>query len=472
MAEQTQAASSAAVRTNSAAFTPDAPPVDHVHPPIQVIGCLISLAVTAAMGAAAARLVPLTGIRPPPMLSMLFTGVLLRNLFPSIIVSIPHSWTTKLWSLALTAAIARAGLTLKLDRNLWQVLKIGSIPLLVESTVLMWLAFSVLRLPLPFAALFAFGIGSISPGVVVPLLFATKERMAVKRSGGLPLTQNAAELALGNDLQGLLSILLGSIGIDVFVATTVFGISLSISFGVPVSVWNVAKELATGLLLGTFLGAGLGWTIHTYAGRYFGVAGVYLGSAIAMMALKQQGSVGAASLVVMLAWSTWANGGTVQHEDLVWADQQLKRVWTLLEPLLFPIIGSSIFLGEMPVSVVVPCVLIISCGFVFRMLATYLVSRELVGFGHIESMYASGVWIGKASVQATLCTAAIEMVHSVHFEHRRENYYSQVVFVGMVTATLLAPPIASALAHRLESELMMTPPVTPHGQQLKESDLH
>lgn len=69
------------------------------------------------------------------MLGMLFAGVVMRNLFSSLIVTIPHCWTSVMWTLALCSVISRAGLSLqktKVMSNLKESIMLGFIPVLIE----------------------------------------------------------------------------------------------------------------------------------------------------------------------------------------------------------------------------------------------------------------------------------------------------------------------------------------------------
>ena len=69
------------------------------------------------------------------MLGMLGAGVMMRNLFPFLILDIPHSWTSVLWTLALCSVISRAGLSLEREKvvpHLREALFLGTVPVLTE----------------------------------------------------------------------------------------------------------------------------------------------------------------------------------------------------------------------------------------------------------------------------------------------------------------------------------------------------
>lgn len=200
---------------------------------------LISLLITIISGIfggqAAAK------VNYPPMLGMLMAGVCVRNLFPFWIVDIPHSWTSILWTFSLSAVVARAGLSLELDilrKNGKTVFLLGTIPILFEACWLAKLSSWIFHLPKAWAHLLAFGVASISPGVVVPLI--------------LNLT-DSPEWA-GSKLP---QVMIASVSIDVLVATVSFGISLNYAFKITrhQSLIVVAlQDLTMGVLLGLILG--------------------------------------------------------------------------------------------------------------------------------------------------------------------------------------------------------------------------
>jgi Kef-type K+ transport system membrane component KefB len=197
------------------------------------------------------------------MLGMLLSGMILRNLFRGWIVDLPHTWTSKLWTLALASVIARAGLTLELSllkKNAKAVGLLGVIPILCEAFCLAKMGTSLFLLPTSWAFMMAFGVASISPGVVVPLILNLLEKPMWTRSRLPPL-------------------MLAATGVDVLVATTGFGIAFSASFqresddnGLHNS-WVIrgVQELGLGVLLGLLMGLFsisslvMGWVILPFS---------------------------------------------------------------------------------------------------------------------------------------------------------------------------------------------------------------
>ncbi len=203
------------------------------------------------------------------MLGMLFAGILLRNLFPSIVAPIPHSWTSVLWTIALCSVISRAGLSLQTSKvlpHIYQSFLLGTFPVLTEAIILSFLARQFFELPTTWSYTLSFGVASISPGVVVPLI--------------LKLVDS------GWQKSRLPPLLLTSLGLDVLVGTAGFGIALASCFGHvhehedihPKSfhqswISRGIEEVSVGFLLG----GGLGLLAFGYSRmKWLGTAGSYL----------------------------------------------------------------------------------------------------------------------------------------------------------------------------------------------------
>ncbi|KAJ3082564.1 hypothetical protein HK102_001590, partial [Quaeritorhiza haematococci] len=276
------------------------------------------------------------------------------------ILAIPHSWTSKLWTVALCAVIARAGLTLQ-RHTLWNharaTLMLGTIPILTEAFCLRLMVMAVFGLPPVWASTLAFGVASISPGVVVPLLLNFVDKT---------VTTVGNHMMVGPAVQKfrpsrLLPIMLAATGVDVLVATTCFGVSMAAIFGHkherPQDGDSVAtgeddyslhaswlargaEEVMGGFFLGSFWGF-FGYILHRMMtndnhgtssvrrgmlggngakgigkrlfGWCFGIQErvatslLFTGSAVTMCWVKSSGFPGAASFATIITWSIVAN---------------------------------------------------------------------------------------------------------------------------------------------------------------------
>lgn len=69
-------------------------------------------------------------------------------------------------------------------------------------------------------------------------------------------------------------------------------------------------------------------------------------------------------------------------------------------------------------------------------------TSKILGFSSEESRFVSGLWAGKASCQAALCTVALELVHSSG--NKKDEEYAMIVFMSMICAILIGVPFASS----------------------------
>jgi Kef-type K+ transport system membrane component KefB len=248
--------------------------------PTEFSAC-ISLIITVFSGFIGGHLA--AKIKYPPMLGMLVSGMMVRNIFPFLIVDIPHSWTSILWTFSLAAVVARAGLSLELGtlrKNANTLFLIGIIPILFEASWLSTLSHWLFRLPKAWSNLLAFGVASISPGVVVPLILNLKDNPKW----------------IGSRLP---PIMIASVSIDVLVATVGFGASLKYAFqnetkneldmksnssnqGSLSFLLVVLEELALGLLLSLALGLVAFLLKHLTSYRLVSFSLMFLLSALTM----------------------------------------------------------------------------------------------------------------------------------------------------------------------------------------------
>jgi Kef-type K+ transport system membrane component KefB len=236
------------------------------------------------------------------MLGMLCTGMLIRHLFPFLIVPIPHSWTAIIWTTALSSVISRAGLSLQSQKilpNIVESIFLGIVPVVTEGVVIALVAKLFFGLPPSWAFTLAFGVASISPGVVVPLI--------------LSLVDN------GWQQSRLPPLLLTALGIDVLVGTSCFGIALAACFGdvhnnqVHHS-WVVRgiEEIGLGIVLGLVLGSFGYFCYVVELPEVVASTLVFVGSTGSMIWCKTNGYAGAASCSAFITWglitNTWSKG--------------------------------------------------------------------------------------------------------------------------------------------------------------------
>ncbi|KAJ3112034.1 Sodium/hydrogen exchanger 9B2 [Phlyctochytrium bullatum] len=400
---------------------------------------LISLVLVVLLGVLGGRAAE--RLKQSPMLGMLLAGVLSRNLLPTIILPLPHSWTAQLWTVALSAVVSRAGLSLQIPvirPNLVPTMLLGSIPVICEAVFLAWLVQWVFGLPPEWSYTLSFGVAPISPGVVVPLLLNLLERPAWHGSRIPPL-------------------LLAATGLDVLIATTCFGVSIAAIFGhrheskpgqdeaedLMHASWvaRAAEEIFFGVGGGMFFGFLAILLRRTKAKEPWATGILFTLTTGGMMYLKMHGFPGAASASVIIAWAFVSNSWEKEAVDV--ANKRLKLVWKFAEPFLFPLIGASVSLMEMRIGIIAVAMLCIALSILFRMTIGFIISW-IAGLSAEEQIFTCGLLTGKASVQAALSTVTMELVHRNNLQGTIDDARSRIVFACMVASILLGAPFAAS----------------------------
>ncbi|KAJ3315303.1 Sodium/hydrogen exchanger 9B2 [Boothiomyces sp. JEL0838] len=306
-------------------------------------------------------------------------------------------------------------------------LLLGTLPILTEASVLAYVSKSAFNLPTSWAFTLAFGVATISPGVVVPLL--------------LKLMDN------GWQKSRLPPMMLAGVGMDVLLGTSGFGISLASCFGhshegVEQESWVIRgiEEIGMGFLLGIILG----FTAFAYSrlriSENISTPLVFICSCLTMFWCKTHGFTGAASCSTFLTWS--AVGNSWIKTDVESADEKLKNLWKLFKYGLFPVIGATISFDKFSFTLLVRSLLIILFSVMVKMGAAYL-TAQLADLSEEEAFFIAGIWTGKASIQATLCGVALEKVHEHHLHGKPEQQYAQIVFLCLVCSIIIGVPFAS-----------------------------
>ncbi|KAJ3377597.1 Sodium/hydrogen exchanger 9B2, partial [Lobulomyces angularis] len=360
----------------------------------------------------------------PKMLGMLVTGIILNYVLPEIFIPIPHSWTAKFWPVVLTSVVCRAGLALQMEtfrNNLIVTLCLGAIPVLIESLFLVGLTKYIFNLPTSYAITLGFGVGCVSPGVVVPMLMGIIEKMQGK--GQIP------------------RLMLAALGTDNFIGTMGFGIGITsitnellnnknmlnfnarsdsqIEMSRPIQNdfnWFMKRllfESTSSVFIGFILGM-IGMLLKSkllksYFKIYF-LHAIFFGvTTLLMVTLKLNGYIGMAISSVLISWCVVGNYW--EKSEIENAHYNLKNVWKFSEPFLFTIIGLNISFNTIPFELLYRGIGIIVLGAIVRLIITILLCR-VSNLSATESVFVGGTWCGKASIQATICTATVDLVHS------------------------------------------------------------
>ncbi|KAJ3264527.1 hypothetical protein HDU76_012161, partial [Blyttiomyces sp. JEL0837] len=263
----------------------------------------------------------------------------------------------------------------------------GIIPVIAEAVFLSSLTRFVFNLPISWSFTLSFGVASVSPGVVVPLLLGLLERPGWRNSK-LPPT------------------LLAATGIDVLIATTGFGVSLAATFGhrhetssdpndtlgEEHTSWfsRALEEVGFGIGGGVTFGV-LGFLMYkSRVAEHIATVVLYILSTLGMMFAKSHGFPGAASSCVIITWTCVTN--TWDQESVDQANKRLKIVWKIAEPFLFPVIGASVSFTTLPPTLLIRAFLCITSSVLFRMTIVFIITNLLLNFSLEDRIFTSGVW--------------------------------------------------------------------------------
>ena len=113
------------------------------------------------------------------------------------------------------------------------------------------------------------------------------------------------------------------------------------------------------------------------------------------------------SFTVGVGWRR--QSGYTEHNPVT---QHLSQLWTLLQPLLFSLIGAEVDLGELDSSVVGLATAVLCIGLIIRL----MVSQLAVMGGDLsfkERLFVSFAWLPKATVQAAIGPIALDKVKNL-----------------------------------------------------------
>lgn len=345
----------------------------------------------------------------PPLLGMLFTGILLgayskdyfvnekgMTFLSSFFISDKVlDVSNELRTLGLIIILIRAGLGI--DKEVLKkiggtAIKMASLPCLFEGFTVMLAVHLMLGYSLPVAGCLGFILAAVSPAVVVPEMLALKER------------------GLGKEKE-IPTIILAGASIDDVFAITLFTSFLAMSMGQGV---NIAKEIFkipasifTGLALGLLVGFILLKFFKIFHVRDTRKAIIFMMAAIMFHHIEEMELFPIASLLGIMAI-----GFMILAKDAGLAKRlalKFNKIWVFGEILLFVLIGAAVNVRVIFESGHVG-VLIVIIGLIGRLIGvtTALYKSEL---NTKEKLFCGISYIPKATVQAA--TAGIPLAMGV-----------------------------------------------------------
>lgn len=345
----------------------------------------------------------------PPLLGMLFTGILLGENSKDFFVyekgmSYLSSFfisdkildvSSELRTLGLIIILIRAGLGI--DKEVLQkigftAIKMASLPCLVEGFTVMAAVHFILGYSLPVAGCLGFILAAVSPAVVVPEMLVLKER------------------GLGKEKE-IPTIILAGASIDDVFAITLFTAFLGISMGEGINIFNevlkIPASIISGLLLGLLVGYALMLLFRYYHIRDTRKAIIFLMAAIMFHHIEELNIFPIASLLGIMAM-----GFMILAKDAGLAKRlalKFNKIWVFGEILLFVLIGAAVDISVIFESGHIG-VLIIIIGLIGRLFGVTAALYKS-NLNTKEKLFCGISYIPKATVQAA--TAGIPLAMGV-----------------------------------------------------------
>nr|XP_022919164.1 sodium/hydrogen exchanger 9B2-like isoform X2 [Onthophagus taurus] len=367
----------------------------------------------------------------PPLIGMLFTGLIFQNVG---FVNIDESFsevTAELRKIALVIILIRAGLDLDpnaLKRLKFTTIRLGLVPWGVEAVVIMLTTHFFLDLPWMWSLLLGFIVAAVSPAVVVSCLF----RLRAKGYGVA---------------KGIPTLIIAVASIDDAVSVAFFGIIKSIMFSGDSLTSQIIQgpiSIVGGIAFGVLWGI-----ISNYAPERFDpfvvplrILMLLVGGLISVFGSELIGYGGAgplacvgAAFVSLVCWSK--TGWEVEDNPAATA---FEIFWMIFEPILFGITGANIKLNELDphiVSIGIGCLI---GGVIIRILFTVL-----LGIGCRlnlkEKIFVALSWMSKATVQAALAPVALGIVG----DESPDKTHAEIVLMICILSIILTAPTGAVL---------------------------
>jgi len=383
------------------------------------------------------------GLSLPPLLGMLVTGFLLRNLpliGDEVGGRVDHRWSSAIRTLALTLILTRAGLGMDLGA-LWRlkyvISRLAILPNLAEASTIAGLSILVLGFPVSWAFMLGFIISAISPAVVVPSLLNLQDK-GYGVSTGIP------------------NMVVASAALDVVFSIAGFGLCSSFAVmedGAPL--WMAVARAPLEVIIGVSAGCACA-VMLVYILPVQGVAVdpadgskgpqlrdwraplLFVTAVSTTLALKRAGFSGASALsvLVMSAGSAWGWGTPTARE----VSGPLGLFWNkVAQPLLFALVGASVDVSSVEARTLSLGFLMLACSLMARCTMTYLAVLGR-GLQRSERAFTALAWLPKATVQAALGALALDEANT-----DREREMGRAILTISVLSILCTAPVGAAI---------------------------
>jgi len=295
-------------------------------------------------------------------------------------------------SICLTVILLMAGLELDpvaLMKLSAMVVRATFIPCFVEALVVAVLSNLVLGLPWTVGFMLGFVLAAVSPAVIIPSLMS--------------LSQRGYGVA-----KGIPTLVIAACSADDVVAISGFGIFFGLTFNAGAPLWQLVLhgpiEVLIGLVFGVVWGLLAQWIPnkdhhHVAFFRWLILLGGGLISVFGAHLIHYDGAGGLATIILaFVAGMEWRKEGWGDHNPVT---KTFKRMWIILEPVIFALIGTEIQIDKINFAVLGYSVIVLMGALIIRMIGTYFA----VSCGTLntkEKIFMAFAWLPKATVQAAL----------------------------------------------------------------------
>merc|ERR1719206_1015314 len=295
-------------------------------------------------------------------------------------------------TLCLAVILLRAGLELD-PVQLWRlsgmVIRATFIPCFVEAAAVAALSHFILGFPWTVGFMLGFVLAAVSPAVIIPCLMSLSER-------GYGVAK------------GIPTLVISACAADDVVAISGFGIFLGISFNEGKPLWELILHGPIEVIIG--LSFGIGWGVlaqwlpnkdHPNVG-FFRWLIVFGGGLVALYGahlIKYDGAGGLAAIILsFIASMQWRKEGWGDHNPV---SNIFTKMWIILEPVIFALIGTEIQIDKIEPSSLGFGVLVLVGALALRMIGTFF-SVSCGNLSNKEKIFMAFAWMPKATVQAAL----------------------------------------------------------------------
>lgn len=295
-------------------------------------------------------------------------------------------------SICLTVILLMAGLELDpvaLMKLSAMVVRATFIPCFTEAIMIAILSHFILGMPWTVGFMLGFVLAAVSPAVIIPCLMSLSQRgYGVKK--GIP------------------TLVIAACSADDVVAISGFGIFLGLTFSKGAPLWKLILhgpiEVIIGVTFGVFWGVLAQWIPnkehhHVAFFRWLVLLGGGLIALFGAHLIHYDGAGGLATIIMaFVAGMQWRKEGWGDHNPVT---KTFKRMWIILEPVIFALIGTEIQVDKIDPNTLGLSIVVLLVALIVRMIGTYF---AVCGgdLNRKEKIFMAFAWLPKATVQAAL----------------------------------------------------------------------